>query len=127
MIAPPRPRILVVDDEAEIRDVLRETLAREGYEIVEAANAAAALAAVRDHRPHAVLLDLMMPGSISGQDIVAAISRDVPVIVITALTDVEIARRTLQEGAFDLVMKPFDLRRVADIVEAALAHGATDS
>ncbi len=126
MRPPIRPRILIVDDDAEIRDVLRESLAREGYEIVEAANAVAALAAVKERRPHVVLLDLMMPGSIPGQDIIAAISRDVPVIVITAVTDVDLARRTLQEGAFDFVTKPFDLRRVADVVEAALAHGGID-
>lgn len=121
-----RPRILIVDDEPEIRDVLRESLAREGYDTAEAANAVAAIAAVRDYRPHVVLLDLMMPGAIPGQEIIAAISRDVPVIIITAVTDVEIARRSLQEGAFDFVTKPFDLWRIAAVVEVVLAHGGVD-
>lgn len=122
--ATPRQRLLIVDDEPEIRAVLGDYLAGLGYEIEEAATAVAALAAIRERRPHAVILDLAMPGAIGGQDIIASVGATVPVVVITALTDAALARRTLREGAFDFVTKPFDLRRLADVVAAAVVYGA---
>lgn len=81
------------------------------------------LAAVRAGRPDVVLLDLNMPGTLHGTSVVAAIAAESPVVVITAVNDVELARRTLRDGAFDFVMKPFELRRVAELVEAAIALG----
>lgn len=116
-------RVLVVDDEAQIREALGEYLALEGYVVAYAETAVRALAMVRTDPPDVVLLDLAMPGAVGGESVVAAISTVAPVIVITATIDVELARRTLQEGAFDFVMKPFNLRRVGEIVTAALAFG----
>jgi DNA-binding NtrC family response regulator len=117
-----RARILVVDDDPDIRQMLRTYLEASDYDVEVAATAVTALAAAMDRRPGAVLLDLRMPG-IPGQDVVAAISTYAPVIVITGVADVEIARRTLRDGAFDVIMKPFDPDRVSEVVEAALLHG----
>jgi two-component system repressor protein LuxO len=75
-----------------------------------------------DRQPDAVLLDLMMPG-IPGQDVIAAISTYAPVIVITGIANVEIARQTLRDGAFDFIMKPFEPERVSEVIESALLHG----
>jgi DNA-binding NtrC family response regulator len=121
--APARARLLIVDDEESIRGVLAEYFGRQ-YEVEQASTAVAALTAFRRRRPDVVLLDLMMPGTIAGQDIVGVMGAEVPVIVITAVTDLELARRALSEGAFDFVMKPFDLKRVGEIIEAALVHGS---
>jgi DNA-binding NtrC family response regulator len=117
-----RARILIVDDEPAIRYTLREYLEPLGYEVEEAATAVTALASVQARRPDAVLLDLMMP-AISGQEVLAGISMHAPVIVISAVTNVELARRTVADGAFDFIMKPFDLGRVSAVIEAALLQG----
>ena len=78
---------------------------------------------VSKHSPDVVLLDLAMPGGIRGEAVIARISRDVPVIVITGVDNAEVARDALASGAFDFVMKPFTLRRVRQVVEAAIAKG----
>jgi DNA-binding NtrC family response regulator len=122
-------RVLVVDDDPEVREVLGEYLERQGYDVEFAATAVGALGAVRVRRPAVVLLDLNMPGAVGGPAVVRAISGEAPVVVITAEQDLTVARRTLTDGAFDFVSKPFDLARVAEVVEAAIAHGVprTDS
>ena len=119
----PPSRVLIVDDEQQIRAVLRDFLESQGYEIAEAETAVGGLAAVRARRPDVVLLDLNMPGTLHGTSVVAAIAAETAVIVITAVNDVELARRTLRDGAFDFVLKPFELGRVAELVEAAVAFG----
>jgi DNA-binding NtrC family response regulator len=116
----PRARILLVDDEAEVRAVLGEFLESEGYDVIFAETAVAALDAVREQQPQLVLLDLNMPGAVSGAAIVQAISQTVPVVVISAVIDLEVARGTLRQGAADFIAKPFDLARVAEVVAAVL-------
>ena len=77
----------------------------------------------REHDPHVVLLDLNMPGAVHGDAIIQPISRYAPVIVITTSVDLDVARRTLREGAMDFISKPFDFDRLRTIVEAAIAMG----
>jgi len=74
-------------------------------------------------RPDAILLDIKLPDSsgISTLDCLRQVRPDVPIIMVTGNTDVEIARDTLKRGALDYVMKPFDLDRLARVVEVALA------
>ena len=104
--------------------MLRDYLEGEGYEVREAETALGALYEVKQHRPAVVLLDLNMPGALRGEAVVGALrDEEVPVIVITADDDVELARRTLREGAFDFVRKPFDLRRVGELVGTAILFG----
>jgi len=119
-----RARALVVDDEAQVRQLLRDYLADIlGYEVIEAETAVGGLAATRVGHPDVVLLDLNMPGAVDGSSVVRAIAAEAPVIIISAVHSVDVARRTLQDGAFDFVMKPFALSRVAEIIELAIAHG----
>jgi DNA-binding NtrC family response regulator len=115
-------RVLIVDDEPDILDMLNERLLREGYVVETASTGAAAIAAVRRQTPDVVLLDLNMPGVLDGRAVLGAIAHGVPVIVITAISDVEDARAQLQAGAFDFISKPFDLDRVAEVVAAAVAY-----
>jgi two-component system nitrogen regulation response regulator GlnG len=113
-------RVLVVDDEGPIRDLLVDFLESQGYVVEGAASATAGGAAARERSPDVVLLDLVMPGGASGLDVVSALARERPVIVISGTHDWDLARTALERGAFDFVTKPFDLARVAMVVAAAL-------
>jgi DNA-binding NtrC family response regulator len=113
-------RVLIVDDDPDIRIVLREYLAREGYAVEITTTGAAAVNAVRSERVDVVLLDLNMPGVLDGRAVLGAIAGTVPVIVITAVSDLADARAQLH-AAFDFISKPFDLSRVSELVAAAAA------
>src|SRR5438552_4058783 len=111
-------RILVVDDEAPVREVLSEYFTSQGYTVHEASGGKDALAAIRRDRPDLVLLDVRMPG-IDGVEVLRRIRElddALAVIMVTANEDAALARETLQLGAFDYVGKPFHyvhLRRAA--------------
>lgn len=123
MPARTRPRVLVIDDEETIRELLTEFLGLRGYEVAQAATAVAGLTEARERVPDVVLLDLNLPGSMSGVEALRMLARATPVIVVSGTQDIDLARATLAEGAFDYVTKPFNLGRVADVVGAAILHG----
>ncbi len=104
-------RVLAVDDQPENLELLAAILGDEGYEVGFAADGAAALAAVERSVPHAVLLDVMMP-RIDGFEVCrrlksARASCFVPIVLLTALSDVESKVRGLEVGADDFLNKPF--------------------
>ena len=113
--APGRKRIMVVDDEPEIREVLAEYLEAKGFEVLQAANGEEALRRFPEARPHLVLLDIAMPqlGGVETLRRIKAISRDTPVVMISAIEDVETARQTLAIGAADYVPKPVEIGRAS--------------
>ena len=102
------PRILVVDDDKAVRNLLRGLLTAEGYTVDEAVNGPAALDKVARVPPDLVLLDVMMPGQ-SGLDVLAVIRRtsNVPVVILTAKDDETDRVVGLRLGADDYVVKPF--------------------
>jgi two-component system, response regulator, stage 0 sporulation protein F len=117
-------RILVVDDEAPVREVLTEYFATEGYAVEAATSGLEALSAVRGGRADLVLLDVRMPG-LDGVQVLRRIREltdSVPVIMVTANEDVTLARETLMLGAFDYVAKPFDFDYLDRAVAAGLAR-----
>lgn len=114
-----RPRVLIVEENAADRDALRGYLESKRYEVLSSETASGLLDTVRMRRPHVVMLDVKM---VRDDAIIVAISATAPVIVTTAEADIEIARRALRAGAFDQVMKPFDLRRVRQLIDAAVEH-----
>jgi two-component system, response regulator, stage 0 sporulation protein F len=119
-------RILVVDDEAPVREVLTEYFATEGYAVEAATNGLEALSAVSGGRADLVLLDVRMPG-LDGVQVLRRIREltdNVPVIMVTANEDVSLARKTLTLGAFDYVAKPFDFDYLDRAVAAGLARVA---
>ena len=118
---PSLPRILIVDDEEAVQDVLREYFDDQGYAVETAPNAVAALAAVRERLPDVVMLDLNLPGAMVGLEVLGALAARCPVIVITANTDDQVGHETLRLGAFDYVSKPFDFAYLDLAVQAALA------
>ena len=119
-------RILVVDDEAPVREVLTEYFSTEGYAVEAATSGLEALSAVSGGRADLVLLDVRMPG-LDGVQVLRRIrqmSTPLPVIMVTANEDATLARETLTLGAFDYVAKPFDFDYLDRAVAAGLARVA---
>jgi len=120
------PRILVVEDEAPIRENLRSFLMLEGHEVLEAPDGAAGLQAVRTQRPDLVLCDVMMP-EMSGFEMLQQLRRDaslaaIPVIFLTASAEPEYAARGLELGAVACVTKPFELAALAGLIRQWLGE-----
>jgi len=117
-------RILVVEDEADIRQVLAYSLGQSGHEVLIAERGELALGLVREKRPDLVLLDLMLP-DIPGLEICRAIKADaslriIPVIMVTARSE-EIDRVVgFELGADDYVVKPFSVRELILRIQAVL-------
>ena len=117
------PRILIVDDEVEITEILADLLS-EDYECLRAASAEEALARLQESEFQLVISDITMPG-MSGLDMIPhikALSPDTVVVMISGMQTVESAIGALRLGAFDYLMKPFDLRQVEAVVKRALEH-----
>ncbi len=114
-------KILVVDDEPQIRRVLRATLSSEGYTIVEARDGEAALAEFRRERPDLVLLDMNMPG-LDGLATCRELraGSNVPIIMLTVRSSEKDKVRSLDAGADDYVTKPFSMEELLARIRAAL-------
>jgi putative two-component system response regulator len=118
--SPSGTTVLVVDDEEGIRQALGRFLARLGYQILAAANAAEALEHVTSGHPQAMLCDIRMPET-SGVDLlpkVLALDPDLAVVMLTAIDEPRTAIECLKLGAFDYLIKPVDLEEL----ELALQH-----
>ena len=103
------PRVLVVDDEENIRLVLRTLLERHGYEVATAASGERALERIEDEAPDFVIADVRM-GGMSGIELTRAISErdlDITVIIMSAYGSVDLAIEAMKAGAYDYVQKPF--------------------
>lgn len=120
-----RPRVLVVDDEDPIRDLLVEYLESRGYDAEGAATAVAGLAILRERPVDLVVLDVHLPGAMSGVDAVPNFARDAAVVVVSGTEDADLARATVRRGAFGYVTKPFELEGLLAVVEAALLQRGT--
>ena len=117
------PRILIVDDEREITEILADLLS-DDYECLKAGSAEQALDCLRETDFHLVISDITMPG-MSGLDMIPHVkdlSPDTVVVMISGMQTVESAIGALRLGAFDYLMKPFDLRQVEAVVKRALEH-----
>ena len=116
--------ILIVDDEADIRMLIAETLEDEGYETREAANSDQALQAIRWRMPSLVVLDIWLNHSVlDGLGILEAVKRDfpdVPVIMISGHGTIETAVSAMKIGAYDFIEKPFKSDRLIFMVQRAI-------
>lgn len=119
-----KPRIVVADDEAHIRDVLRGYLEAEGFDVVQAADGDEALRVAREHHPDLVLLDVTMPG-LDGVEVLRQLrtESDVYVIMVTARAEELDKLVGLAVGADDYITKPFSPREVVARVKAVLRRG----
>ena len=115
-------KILIVDDEEDIRSLLKRFLTKKEYDVVTASDGYQALIKVKDWEPDIVLLDILMPG-ISGMEVLPLIketNEKIGIIMITAVRDVETGRKALSMGADDYITKPFDLNYLETSVMAKI-------
>lgn len=115
-------KVLVVDDESEIRDLLRTSLSAEGYEVVVASNGEEAIGLAKRENPQVILLGIEMPG-IDGIETCKRLkaeekTRLIPIIMMTTLGDRDI--EAYLEGAADVVNKPFDIAELTFRVKSLL-------
>ena len=122
------PRILLVDDEAQIVDLLRSYLRRDGFEVDEAADGEAALAAAARMRPDLIILDLMLP-KMDGREVCRRIreTANTPIIMLTARDEETDKLLGLELGADDYITKPFSPREVTARVRAVLRRGSRET
>ena len=103
-------KILIIDDDIPIGNMLEETLSKEGYKIFRAYSGTEALFVFSKSKPDLVLLDLMLPG-LNGEDVLPKI-RGIPVIVVSAKVDIDNKVDVLLGGAVDYVTKPFNMKEL---------------
>ncbi len=109
-------RILVVDDEAFITNLLRNGLSDEGFEVITADNGFEGILAVEEQQPDLVITDIMMP-RVSGLEFLQALknnaaTRKVPVILISAMDQIDMVEQGLDMGALDYITKPFKINEI---------------
>ncbi|MBI5612103.1 MAG: phosphate regulon transcriptional regulator PhoB [Gammaproteobacteria bacterium] len=126
-----RGKILIVDDEPAIRAMLGLSLREAGYECLEAEDTTQAQAQIVADPPDLILLDWMLPG-VSGVEFARRLrrerlTRDIPIIMLTARTEEEDKVRGLDTGADDYITKPFSTRELAARIKALLRRAAPHS
>jgi len=122
----PKGTVLLVDDEESLRMVMKDLLERDGWTVQEAADGMAALAAVDQHAPDVILLDLNLPG-LDGYEVLDRLrsrgtTRNVPIIVLTAKGDEDNEVRVLEAGADDFLTKPFRARALSARLDSVRAR-----
>ena len=117
--------ILLVEDKAELREMLMHALARMDFHPVPAANVAEALRELRTQRFSAVLTDLKLPAGSGLNVLAAALDEDanVPVIIMTAHGTIPDAVAAMREGAYDFIQKPIDLAHLKHLLTRAIEIG----
>jgi two-component system KDP operon response regulator KdpE len=122
-MADPAPRILVVDDEPDLRRLLRTALAAEGYRVVEAATGPRGLIDAGSHKPDVAIVDLGLPG-LDGVEVIRRIRQwsSLPIIVLSARTQERTKIEALGAGADDYVTKPFSMGELLARIRVALRH-----
>ena len=124
----PHIRVLVVEDEVAIRDMLAFNLGRAGYEVLPAGSGSEARASIADRYPDVVLMDWMLP-DVSGLELTRQLKRDpetreIPVIMLTARVEEDSRVAGLEGGADDYITKPFSPRELLARIKAVLRRGS---
>ena len=121
-----KQKILIADDEAQIREILRIYFEKEGFEVIEAEDGAAAILKVQSEKPDILLLDIMMP-VLDGIEVCKQVRKmtDLPIIMVTAKDEDDDRIAGLEIGADDYITKPFNSREVVARVKAVLRRAGT--
>jgi DNA-binding NtrC family response regulator len=128
----PRPaaRVLVVDDDDEMRALLRRTLEFDGYEVIDKDRGTYVMEALRRGAPFdLIILDKEMPG-LTGLDLLPVLSRefpDVPVVLVTAFGGPHVAASAIRLGAASYLEKPFRLGQLRQVIDSLLTRSTDDS
>jgi len=123
-------RILIADDDPDIRDVLKLTLSEDNYEVVEATNGEEALAHIHKNPPDLALLDYKMP-ILDGREVCRLVKQDIllrhlPIIMVTGKGDLEDKVDGIEAGADDYVVKPFEPKELLARIRMVLRHTERD-
>lgn len=121
-----KQKILIADDEAQIREILRIYFENEGFEVAEAENGAEAIAKTQSEKPDLLLLDIMMP-VLDGIEVCKQVRKmsDLPIIMVTAKDEDDDRIAGLEIGADDYITKPFNAREVVARVNAVLRRAGS--
>ena len=119
-------KVLVIEDDNVVRDVIMRLLYRRGYEVIEAAFGQDGCSKAASERPQIILLDLMMP-VMDGFTVLRKLKSNpatmsIPVIILTAKIDAESERRCMRDGALDYIHKPWGPGEIEDRVAIALGY-----
>lgn len=120
----PRGKILVVDDELNVAQMLAEYLTEQGYQVATAHGGIEALTKIDLEKPQVILLDIRMPG-MDGVEVlrrVRSFDTQVGILMISANDDVELAKQTIAMGAFDYTLKPVDFAYLSRAVDTMMAR-----
>ena len=125
-----RRRVLVVDDEEDVINVLRLVLSKSGYDVITAASGMDGLMRAQSESPEAILLDIMMH-EMDGWEVLKLLkldeaTRNIPVVILSARVEPKDKIRGLQEGAVDYVTKPFAVREILEKMSAILGPAAPE-
>lgn len=118
-------RILLVDDEADIRSVYTKTLGKEGYEVTTAKDGKEALEKLKEFKPHLVILDIMMPG-MDGWEVAKKIRKDqvlgdIPIIILSVKSEIEDKVKSIEEAKTDRhLAKPIELSELIGTIKSLL-------
>jgi two-component system nitrogen regulation response regulator GlnG len=121
--APTTPKVLVIDDDNDLRYSLKRVLSGRHYEVLEAGSGEEGLVMAEKHRPHVILLDNRM-GGMSGMEALQhlrGINPNAMIILMTAYGTTQTTIEAMKFGAFDYIMKPFDLKKILTLTESAIA------
>ncbi len=123
-------KILIVDDDPDIRDVLKLTLSEENYEILEASDGETALKIIHENQPDLILLDYKIP-KIDGREVCRRIKKDLllrhlPIIMVTGKGDINDKVGGIDAGADDYVVKPFEPKELMARIRMILRHTERD-
>ena len=123
-----QPSLLIVDDEVGVRESLKMVFSKD-YRLLEADSVKVALQIVRENRPEVVLLDILMPGAdgLKALRRIKELNPNCGVIMLTALKSESTASIAKESGAFDYVVKPFDIKEIRLKVENALKKAIPSS
>lgn len=123
-----QPLLMLIDDEFGVRESLKMVFAKE-YHVIEADSLAAAIPQIEESRPKVVLLDMLMPRTdgLAALQQIKQIHPSCEVIILTGVNSQQLAAKTLELGAFDLVSKPFDIVDLREKVSRALKQVAQNS
>lgn len=116
-------KILVLDDELFYREIVRDTLEKEGHKVIAAANAREALDAIKQDPPDVALVDIVLPGSMDGLAVLFKIKSqypELPVIMLSAYEDKKMILSALRRGAFDYLTKPISPQELKHVIDQAL-------
>jgi CheY-like chemotaxis protein len=121
----PQRKVLVVDDEEDILEIIADRLAFYGFEVRTARNGVECLEVIEREVPDLVLLDIRMPG-MDGMAVLARLREEypmLPVVMISASSERHIARASLSQGAVDYILKPFEPNELKEKVLRAIKKG----